>query len=54
MNNHDPLPGVVGTAVATVLPNLPGPTKDEWAGALVAVVALVVRELVWWVRNRRK
>lgn len=52
--NHDPVPGLVALAGVTMLPSLPGPTKDEWAGALVGVVALVVREFVWWIRNRKK
>lgn len=32
---------------------LPGPTRDEWAGVVFGVLALAVRELVWWLKNRR-
>jgi len=49
----DSTPMLAGVVAAATLPVLPGPTKDEWAGAVVAVVALLVRELFWFLRNRR-
>lgn len=50
---HDKIPFVVGTMAAGVAPVLPGPTRSEWAAAGVALVSLAIREIVWWLRNRR-
>lgn len=50
--SYDSVPVVAAAAVLTAAPALPGPTRDEWAGAAFGVLALVVRELVWWIRNR--
>lgn len=51
---QDVIPASLGALVAAVVPALPGPTRDEWGGAIVAVVALLVRELAWFLRNRRR
>jgi len=51
VNTH--LPMVAGMVAAAGLPAVPGPTKEEWGGAVVAVVALLVREFFWWLRNRK-
>lgn len=49
----DKVPSTIASMVAVSLPAVPGPTKDEWGGAVVAVVALLVREFFWWLRNRK-
>lgn len=54
MPEYDKVPVAVGALVATVVPVVPGPSKSEWSIALVGLVSLAVRELVWWIRNRRK
>lgn len=43
---------VAGALAASVAPLVPGPTKDEWASVLVGFAALLVRELVFWLRKR--
>lgn len=50
---YDGVPATIASAVLAVTPALPGPTRNEWAVALGGLVALVVRELAWWLRNRR-
>lgn len=49
----DHVPGMVTGALVAVSPALPGPTRDEWVGAAFGLVALAIRELVYWIRNRR-
>lgn len=50
----DKVPATVASIVAVAAPTVPGPTKDEWAGMVMALGALVIREVIWWIRNRRK
>lgn len=50
---HDKVPFVVGALTAGVLPSVPGPTHNEWGIALVGLGSLLIRELVWWLRNRK-
>lgn len=49
---YDKVPGLMAAAVTTAAPYLPGPTRDEWVGTGMALAALLVRELIWWLRNR--
>lgn len=49
---HDKVPMMVAGMAAGVTPVLPGPTRSEWAAAGVALVTLVVREVIWWLRHR--
>lgn len=51
---YDKVPVVLGSLVAGVVPVIPGPTEGEWTATLFGLVALAVRELVWWLRNRRR
>lgn len=48
------LPFLMGAAVTSAVPVLPGPTKSEWGAAAVGIVGLLVRELVYWLANRNK
>lgn len=50
---YDGVPVVSGLVTTGVLAQV-GPTKEEWSGVVMAVLALVVRELVWWLRNRKQ
>lgn len=50
----DRIPAVTGLVSAAVATGIPGPTHEEWTGVAMAFVALVIREAVWWLRNRRK
>lgn len=54
--SHDKVPFVSGVVASVVVPGLvpSGPSKTEWAGAVVGLVGLLVRELVWWLRHRKK
>lgn len=49
---YDKVPAVVTAAVLGGLPVV-GPSRDEWAAAIGGALALLVREILWWVRNRR-
>lgn len=49
---YDKVPAATTAVVLTVAPQLPGPTRDEWVGMASGLFALVVRELLWWLRNR--
>lgn len=51
---YDKVPAAVSAVVLGALPVVPGPSKAEWAATLGGLLALGVRELVWWLRNRRK
>lgn len=46
--------GVLATVVGTVGVSIPGPSRTEWSAAIVSVLALAVREFVWWFRSRKK
>lgn len=50
---QDKVPALVATGALAVAPVLPGPTKDEWAAAAFGFAALLIRELVFWFRNRK-
>lgn len=50
---HDKIPAVVAGAVMSVVPSLPGPTRDEYVGLGMTIVGLLIREFVYWLRNRR-
>lgn len=50
----DLVPSSIGALVASAVPAVPGPTKNEWGIAIVGLASLLVRELVWWIRNRKK
>lgn len=61
MQSYDVIPAVTGAAIGSVaapvlaqVGALPGPQQEEWAGAIIGVVMLAIRELVWWLRNRKK
>lgn len=52
---HDLKPFISGLVVGVVPPVvLPGPSKSEWSGAVFTVLALAVREVVYWFRHRKK
>lgn len=50
---YDKVPVLMGSLVAAVAPVIPGPSQGEWQSVAMAAIALLVRELVWWFRNRR-
>lgn len=50
---YDKVPALIAALGVTAAPILPGPTRDEWAGTIGGLLALVVRELIYWFRNRR-
>lgn len=62
---YDKVPALVAGAVMTaanvvapvipveVLTNLPGPSRSEYVGVVSTIVTLLIRELVWWFRNRK-
>lgn len=57
MNTYDAVPAALTlplVAVADVAANSPGPTESEWSGLLMAALALAVREVLWWLRNRKR
>lgn len=49
---HDKVPFLVASSVMSVTPVLPGPTRDEYVGLGMTLVGLLIRELVYWLRNR--
>ena len=51
---HDKVPFLVASVMSSAAPVLPGPTQDEWTGTVMALVALVIREVVYWWRNRKR
>lgn len=51
---YDKVPGMVTAAVVAAAPVLPGPTRDEWVGTASALAALLLREFLWWLRNRKR
>lgn len=61
MKDYDILPAALALPVSAVgdvlinqgAPALPGPTQSEWSGLIMAALALAVRELLWWFRNRK-
>lgn len=50
---YDKVPGMLTAVVTTAAPMLPGPTRDEWVGTGMALAALLLRELIYWIRNRK-
>lgn len=54
MTSWTPVPGLVSSVLAVASVEVPGPSKDEWFGALMAVLAVAVREVIWWFMHRRK
>lgn len=48
------IPFLLGAAVTSAAPMLPGPTKSEWGAAAVGILGLLVRELLYFLANRRK
>lgn len=51
---YDKTPAALAALAVSAVPALPGPSKNEWSIAVVGLVSLLVREAVWWLRNRRK
>lgn len=47
------LPAFSGVLAAGGL-DVVGPSKEEWMGPVMAVLALVVREVIWWLMNRKR
>lgn len=56
MRSFDIVPSALAlpmAAVADVAIAPSGPSQSEWSGLVMAALALVVRELLWWLRNRK-
>lgn len=49
---YDKVPAALTATALSVAPVLPGPSKNEWGLAVAGLFTLVIRELVWWLRNR--
>lgn len=53
---YDKVPALSGLATAVIAPEFipTGPSKSDWSAAIAGVLVLVVREVVWFIRNRKK
>lgn len=54
---YDVIPAVVSGGLAnvfgdTVLGQISGPNKEEWAIGITSIFTLLVREVIWWLRHR--
>lgn len=49
---YDKVPAAVAALAVSAAPVVPGPTKDEWVATAAGLFTLLLRELVWWIRNR--
>lgn len=53
MTQYDVVPAALSLPVATAADLATGPSQSEWKGLIIAALTLLVREALWWFRNRK-